>query len=90
MILQSSAGSIAEVHDFAGFIRDLGSKMFIFIDSRHVSGYSYTGALQELKTLYNNVQTYEYPKDIHECHLIAAVEERLRILRWAKWRAGLQ
>jgi len=53
VILQGSPGSIAEVHDFAGFIREIGSKMLIFIDERAQEGYSDTGALHELKTLYN-------------------------------------
>ena len=84
-----SPGSIAEVHDFAGFLRDLASKMLIFIDSRHVGGYSYMGALSELKVSYGNVETYEYPRDIRECFLMSAVQKRLRVLRWAKWRARL-
>jgi hypothetical protein len=84
VVLYGAPGSIGEVHDFAGF-KEIASKMLIFVDSRHVGGYGYTGALKELSELYNNVCTYEYPKDIHECHLLGKVEERLRILRWAKW-----
>src|SRR5262249_50911171 len=35
VVLYSSPGSIAEVHDFAHFTQQLGSKMLVFIDSRH-------------------------------------------------------
>jgi hypothetical protein len=90
VVIHGSPGSVAEVHDFAGFIGDLGRKMLIFIDSQHVGGYSYTGALKELQTVYNNVHTYRYPEDIEQCHLIAAVRSRLTVLRWAKWRASLR
>jgi hypothetical protein len=88
VVLYSSPGAIAEVHDFGGFLYELGSKMLVFIDSRHVSGYGYTGLLSELKARFNNVQTFEYPKDIVECHLTGAVEERLKSLRLAKWWAS--
>jgi hypothetical protein len=90
VVIQASPGSTAEIHDFAGFIQDLGPKMLIFVDSRYVDGYSYTGALNDLKVIYNNVHTYQYPRDIEECLLRAAIEERLRVLRWAKWRQQLK
>ncbi len=86
VVLQSSIGSTAEVHDFSQFVADVGRKMLIFIDSRAKDGYSYTGALQELTMLYNNVETYEYPRDIHECHLLAKVEGKIKVLQFAKWR----
>lgn len=82
--LYSSPGSIAEVHDMA---RTLGTKMLIFIDSRHTGGYGFSGLLGELKSSFNNVETYEFPKDIDECHLMAAVEEKLKNLRLSKWWA---
>ena len=58
--------------------------MLVFIDSRHVSGYGYTGLLGELKETFNNVQTFEYPKDIDECHLTGAVEKRLGAFGWRR------
>jgi hypothetical protein len=85
IVIYGSPGSIAETHDFGGFLDELGSKMFVFIDSRYVSGYGYTGLLSDLKVRFNNVHTYEYPKDIDDCHLATAVEERLANLQWAKW-----
>lgn len=51
--------------------------MLVFIDNRHQDGYSFKGALRELRTLYNNVETYEYPKDIHECNLVASVLKKV-------------
>jgi len=89
VIIHSSPGAIAETHDFAGFLQDLGRKLLVFIDSRHVDGYSYTGALFELRAAYNNVRTYVYPEDISQCHLLSSVESRLHVLRWAKWRGTL-
>jgi hypothetical protein len=86
VVVQSSPGSIAEAHDFAGFIKDLGPKMMIFIDKRAEHGYSYTGALAELKGHYGNVHCFEYPKDIEECHLTTSVLEKVSLLRHTKWR----
>lgn len=89
IVLQASAGSIAEVHDFASFHRDIGRKMLIFIDDRYIEGYSYSGALLELRTLYSNVRTYHFPEDITECHLTGLVKSLVQTLRHAKWRAEL-
>jgi hypothetical protein len=86
IILQSSPGSIAEAHDFAGFVRDLGPKMLVFIDERARNGYAYSGALAELQALYSNVHTFEYPKDIDECNLLIMVLKRIRVMRHVKWR----
>jgi hypothetical protein len=84
LALYSSPGSIAEVHDMA---KTLGWKMLIFIDSRHVESYGFKGLLGELKSSFNNVETFEYPTDIDECHLMAAVVNKLEPLRIAKWLA---
>lgn len=54
VVMQASYGSVAEVHDFAEQ-RVINFKMLIFIDEKARDGYSYRGALQELKTLYNKV-----------------------------------
>lgn len=83
--LYSSPGSIAEVHDIAAV---LGTKMLIFVDSRHREGYGGSGLLLELKRKYNNVEEFDYPKDIHECHLMGHLEEKLLELRHAKWWAN--
>jgi hypothetical protein len=85
-----SPGSVAEIHDFAGFIVDIGSKMLVFVDSRFAEGYSYRGALTELNSVYGNVSTFKYPEDITDCHLLGAVYKRLRTLRLAKWRTQLK
>jgi hypothetical protein len=90
VVLQSSPGSIAETHDFAEFVRDVGSKLMVFIDAKAVDGYSYTGALAELQVLFHNVHTYTAPQDLTECNLLAAVREVVRVLRHLKWRTGLR
>jgi hypothetical protein len=84
-VIYGSPGAIAEVHDFGSFLVELGSKMLVFIDSRYRGSYRYAGLLTELKAKFSNVESFEYPKDITECHLVAAVEKRLENLRWAKW-----
>jgi hypothetical protein len=86
VIMQASYGSVAEVHDFAEH-RVINFKMLIFIDEKAVDGYSYRGALQELKTLYNNVETYKYPEDIRECRLLTKVMQKVDVLQMVKYRA---
>ena len=86
VIMQASYGSVAEVHDFAEH-RIINFKMLIFIDEKAADGYSYRGALMELKTLYNNVETYKYPEDIKECHLLTKVLEKVNVLQMVKYRA---
>ena len=86
VVMQASYGSVAEVHDFAEH-RVINFKMLIFIDERATDGYSYRGALAELKTLYNNVETYKYPEDIVQCHLLTKVMEKVNVLQMVKYRA---
>lgn len=86
VVMQTSYGSVAEVHDFAEH-RVVNFKMLIFIDERATDGYSYRGALTELKTLYNNVETYKYPEDITQCHLLTKVLEKVNVLQMVKYRA---
>ncbi|MBM3130281.1 MAG: hypothetical protein FJ009_16850 [Chloroflexi bacterium] len=85
VVMQASYGSVAEVHDFAEH-RVINFKMLIFIDERATDGYSYRGALQELKTLYNNVETYRYPDDITQCHLLTKVLAKVDVLQAVKYR----
>ena len=71
IVIYGSPGAIAEVHDFAHFLQEIGSKLVVFVDERYVTGYGYSGALQELNEMYNNVATYKYPEDIRDCHFSA-------------------
>ena len=87
VVMQASYGSVAEVHDFAEQ-RVVNFKMLIFIDERATDGYSYRGALAELKALYNNVETYKYPEDIVQCHLLTKVLEKVNVLQMVKYRAS--
>ena len=86
VVMQASYGSVAEVHDFAEH-RIINFKMLIFIDEKATDGYSYRGALTELKTLYNNVETYKYPEDITQCHLLTKVLQKVNVLQMVKYRA---
>jgi len=85
VVMQTSYGSVAEVHDFASY-RVVNFKMLIFIDERAQDGYSYRGALSELKTLYGNVETFKYPDDITQCHLLRKVIEKVNVLQMVKYR----
>ncbi len=86
IVIQASYGSVAEVHDFAEF-RVIAFKLLIFIDEKAQDGYSYQGALKELRALYGNVETYQYPRDITECTLLDKVMQRVEVLQVTKWRA---
>ena len=85
VVMQASYGSVAEVHDFASF-RVINFKMMIFIDEKATDGYSYRGALTELKTLYGNVETYKYPDDITQCHLLTKVLGKVSVMQMVKYR----
>jgi hypothetical protein len=89
IIIQGSPGSIGEAHDFSNFLLTIGRKMLIFIDERYKGGYSFQGALQELNALYGNVETFSFPKDIDECHLLGSVLKKVHVLQVAKWRSSL-
>jgi hypothetical protein len=86
VVLAASFGSVAEVHDF-GDCRVINSKMLIFISDEATDGYSYQGALTELKTAYNSVETFHAPDDIVSCHLKAKVLQKVAVLQMLKWRA---
>lgn len=88
--LYVSPGSVGEVHDMAGFTGDIASKMLVFLDEKHLSGYGASGALSELRALYGNVEPYRYPDDVRSCSLLGAIERRVVALRHAKWRRGLR
>lgn len=85
VVMQTSYGSVAEVHDFASF-RVVNFKMLIFIDESAQDGYSYRGALAELRAQYNNVETYKYPDDIVQCNLLHKVIEKVDVLQMVKYR----
>jgi hypothetical protein len=86
VVLQCSFGSAAEVHDFAGFLRDVGRKMMVFISRDLENGYSWGGALKEMRLQYGNVHSFAYPKDVEDCRLSAMVIERAESLRHAVWQ----
>ncbi len=86
VVLQVSYGSVAEVHDFSDY-RVINAKLLIFISDQATDGYSYQGALSELKLIYNNVETFHMPDDLISCHLKTMVLEKVGVLQMLKWRA---
>jgi hypothetical protein len=60
--------------------------MMIFISKDLEGGYSWGGALKELNLQYGNVHTFDYPRDVQECHLSGKVIERAEALRHALWQ----
>lgn len=86
VVLQVSYGSIAEVHDFSDY-RVINAKLLIFISDQATDGYSYQGALNELKLIYNNVEAFHIPDDLVSCRLKAMVLEKVSVLQILKWRA---
>jgi hypothetical protein len=84
VVLQVSFGSVAEVHDFANF-RVISQKMLIFISESAKDGYSFQGALKELRILYGNVETFT-DQDIVQCNLVAKVLEKVNVLQMVKYR----
>lgn len=85
IVIEASHGSVGEVHDFAAY-DDIIPKMLIFIDVQVTGGYNYR-ILGPYKTLYNNVETFRYPEDIDECHLLTKILERVKALQQTKWLA---
>ncbi len=84
VVLQVSYGTVAEVHDFASF-RVISQKMLIFINQAAKDGYSYQGALQELRTLYGNVETFS-DQDVVQCNLLGKVLDKVNVLQMVKYR----
>jgi len=84
VVLQVSFGSIAEVHDFADD-REIIAKMLIFVPEQATDGYSYKGALTDIKALYKNVETFQSTADLVSCRLKTMVLEYVSHLQASKW-----
>jgi hypothetical protein len=89
IVLQSSYGSVAEVHDFIDY-ESIARKLLVFIDEKACDGYSYRGALGELDRRYGNVEKYRYPEDIKECHLLTKVLKRVYPMQERKFREMME
>ncbi len=81
--LMASAGSIAEVHDFAKE-RAFAGKMMICADASHKSGYSANGALTIFEGMNGKLDWFTNPTDLIECHLTGRVLEHVEKVRSAK------
>jgi len=84
VVLQTSYGSVAEVHDFASYTV-INHKMLIFIREDAADGYSYKGALSELNSLYRNVETFT-EHDITVCNLLRKVMDKVTTMQMVKYR----
>jgi hypothetical protein len=84
VLIYGSYGSVAEFHDFST-LRPIASKLLVFMDSKHVSGYGFQGALKDFQREYRSVFTFEYPHDISACNLLTTVMEKVDALRTTRW-----
>ena len=87
IVLMVSFGSVAEVHDFADD-RDIASKMLVFVSDAATGGYSYQGALTDLKATFRNVETFHAPDDIVSCRLKTIALDYVNHLQATKWLAA--
>jgi hypothetical protein len=84
--IQPSYGVIANEQSFIEhYVVD--AKMLVFLDQSAPDTYAYRQAVAELKTLYDNVETYRFPEDIQERALIGRVIEKIERLQLVKYRA---
>ena len=84
--LQPSYGVIASEQAFLDQ-SIIDAKVLVFVDQSAPDGYAYRHAVAELKTLYDNVETYRFTEDIIQRGLIERVTAHVERLRWVKYRA---
>jgi hypothetical protein len=84
--IQSSYGVIADEQSFIDhYVVD--AKMLVLVDQAARDGYAYRNSITELKTLYDNVDTYRFTEDIVQRGLIDRVIEKVERLQLVKYRA---
>lgn len=84
--IQPAYGVIADEESFIDhYVVD--AKMLVFVDQAARDGYAYRNAITELKTLYDNVDTYRFTEDIVQGGLIGRVSEKIQRLQLVKYRA---
>ena len=84
--IQPAYGIIANEQSFTNhYVVD--AKMLVLVDQAARDGYAYRNSIAELKTLYDNVDTYRYTEDIVQRGLIARVVEKVERLQVVKYRA---
>lgn len=84
--IQPTYGIIANEQSFIDhYVVD--AKMLVFVDQAAPDGYTFRNSLMELKTLYDNVETYRHAEDIAQRGLIERVFEKIERLQLVKYRA---
>lgn len=84
--IQPSYGIIASEQSFIDhYVVD--AKMLVLVDQSARDGYVYRNSIAELKTLYDNVDTYRFTEDIVQRGLLERVLEKIERLQLVKYRA---
>jgi hypothetical protein len=86
VVLQSSYGVIGEVRHFVDF-RVVNARMLLFVDETASDYRLYERALAEMKSLYDNAETYRYPEDLIGNDLIERIARKISVLQMVKHRA---
>lgn len=81
--LVGSPGSIAEATVISR-TPNLARKSSLFLDSEHTEGLV-AGVCELAKQLGADYKTYEYPKDLVECHLLGFVKSRIEQVQLTKF-----
>jgi hypothetical protein len=84
--IQPTYGVIANEQSFIDhYVVD--AKMLVFVDQSARDAYAYRNAIAELKTLYDNVETYRLLEDITQRGLMSRVLDKIERLQMVKYRA---
>jgi hypothetical protein len=84
--MQPSYDSVGAVQHFAEF-RVVESRMLLFINEAAPDEHLYHRALTELKTHYDNVETYKLPEDIIQDNLLKKIIAKVSVMQMVKHRA---
>lgn len=84
--MQPAYGVIANEQSFIEhYVVD--AKMLVLVDQAARDAYAYRNSITELKTLYDNVDTYRFTEDIVQHGLIERVLDKVERLQVVKYRA---
>jgi hypothetical protein len=83
---QLSYEPVGAVNHFVEF-RVIDSKMLLFVDEAAADRHLYQRAVTELRTCYNNVETFELPEDIARDNLLRKIVEKVNLMQSVKHRA---
>jgi hypothetical protein len=84
--MQPSYDSVGAVQHFAEF-RVVESRMLLFINEAAPDEHLYHRALTELKTYYDNVETYKLPEDLIQDNLLKKIIAKVSVMQMVKHRA---